>query len=232
MQHSEQLNELASALAAAQGEFKAVPKDATNPHLKNKYATLDAIIATTRSALSKNGLSFTQLLSTAEQGEKEVLTTLLLHESGQWLSATVGIDVPDVHKGINDLQAFGSSLTYMKRYALGAMLGIATDQDDDGEHGTRKSATTTTRAKKKARVTDPWKDMGAWIKGLGRDGEEAKAILKEKHGKKLVIEDIPKYRATLAAHYKANPMPTAEELLGKGDGTPPDNDAPPPSIPF
>lgn len=133
MKRSEQINELVTALSAAQGAIKPAPKDAENPHLKSRYTTLDSIIETIKPALAANGLAFTQLLAGDENGT--ALTTALFHSSGQWLSTTASFEAGTGHRGINALQAFGSALTYMKRYQLAAMLGISSGDDDDGQAG-------------------------------------------------------------------------------------------------
>jgi hypothetical protein len=130
MNHSESINELAAALAQAQGAFEPAKRSATNPHLKNRYATLDDIIQAVRDPLAANGLSFMQLLDSDENGP--ALTTMLLHESGQWLQSRTPVDAMESNRGTNDMQAFGATLTYLKRYALAAMLGVSTDEDTDG----------------------------------------------------------------------------------------------------
>lgn len=129
---SDSINELAEALAKAQSEMKPAAKDGKNPHLKNSYATLDSIIETTRHPLSSNGLSFSQLLQQGDTGL--LLETFLLHSSGQWLQSEVLVTPSTGNRGINEMQALGSALTYLKRYALAAMLGISVDIDDDGNN--------------------------------------------------------------------------------------------------
>ena len=130
MKHSEQTNEIFSALAKAQGKIKPVRKDGANPHLGNKYTTLDAIIDEVKVPLSENGLSFLQPLTTDDRGL--VLETWLTHSSGQYLMADVVVSPMSGNRGVNEMQALGSSLTYLKRYALAAMLGVASEDDDDG----------------------------------------------------------------------------------------------------
>lgn len=132
MKHSQEINELAAALAKAQGAMKGAEKDSKNPHLSNKYASLSAIIEAARKPLSDNGLSFSQLIGQTEGGV--ILETVLLHSSGQWLSSEQPVTITVLsNRGINEAQALGSGLTYFKRYALAAMLGISTaDEDDDG----------------------------------------------------------------------------------------------------
>lgn len=147
-----QLDKLAAALAKAQAEFPAVPKTGKNPFLKNEYATLDDIIGAVRKPLGAHGLSFVQLLGS---NGAMTLRTILLHESGQTLESVVDV-TPGQAKGISDLQALGAAITYMKRYVLGAMLGVATDGDTDGE-GAGKDAgkQTPKRAAKPAPTNAP-----------------------------------------------------------------------------
>jgi hypothetical protein len=127
---SKQIDTLAAALAKAQGQCKGIQKTGRNPHLKNDYATLDDIINGVRKPLADNGLAWTQLLG-GKNGHI-TLTTILMHESGQWLKSTVAVAESAGNRGVNAVQALGSSITYMKRYALSAMLGIASEVDDDG----------------------------------------------------------------------------------------------------
>lgn len=129
--HSEQINEIAQALAKAQGQMRAATKDAVNPHLRNNYATLSSIIESARGPLSTNGLAFSQILSQGSSGL--VLETILMHSSGQWLQSEMLVDATAANKGVNQAQALGSALTYYKRYALAALLGISVaEEDDDG----------------------------------------------------------------------------------------------------
>ncbi len=130
MKTSEQINELVGALTKAQGQFKPVQKTGTNPMFKSKYATFDSLVDAVREALSVNGLAFSQLITSDE--DDLFLETVLFHASGQWMSASVRLNVLAGNRGTNAMQALGASLTYMKRYALGAMLGASTDEDVDG----------------------------------------------------------------------------------------------------
>lgn len=124
METSEAINELAGALAKAQGEIKGATKDATNPHFGSKYATLDAVWEACRVALSSNGLSVVQAAST--QAETITVTTLLMHTSGQWIKEALALYPKDASP-----QAAGSALTYARRYGLSSMVGVAPEDDDD-----------------------------------------------------------------------------------------------------
>ncbi len=126
---SEALDQLAGALSKAQGEISAAKQDAKNKFLKNSYSTLDAVWSACRVPLSKNGLSIIQL--PAQDGEHLVLTTRLLHESGQWIESVL-VGQLNKNKGVSELQAMGGAITYLRRYALASMVGITSDDDVDG----------------------------------------------------------------------------------------------------
>ena len=146
---SEQINELAAALAKAQAEIKAVVKDAKNPFFKSSYATLNSVWDAIRQPLAKNGLSVTQLTSETEAGT--LLETYLLHSSGQWLQSEMLL-----RPNKNDVQGFGSALTYTRRYCLAAIVGAAPDDDDDGQAATEgDSKPTAAPAAKKAAPAKP-----------------------------------------------------------------------------
>ena len=130
MEHQE-LNELAKALATAQSEYEEVKQTGYNPHLKNKYSTLDDLINAVRSALARNGLSLVQSIGHNTDGDT-TMTTMLIHESGQYLSDTAIVNSVKANRGINEMQALGSTLTYMRRYAASAMLWVGGQPDDDG----------------------------------------------------------------------------------------------------
>lgn len=131
MNTSEQINELAKALAEAQGEMKSAAKDAKNPFFNSSYATLDSIWEACRETLSKHGLSVVQVPITDEYGLR--LVTRLCHASGQWIEGALSLNPSK-----NDLQGIGSAITYGRRYMLGAMVGVATDNDDDGNEAATK----------------------------------------------------------------------------------------------
>lgn len=124
---STEIKELAVALAKAQGEYEPVLFNRENPYFKNSYADLHAIMDSVRKPLAKNGLSFIQQTQIDDSGAT-MLHTRLMHSSGQWLECRTRIVPPK-----NDVQSYGSTLTYQKRYAAQALLGItiAGDKDDD-----------------------------------------------------------------------------------------------------
>ncbi len=122
--NSENLNELAAALAKAQGEITGALKDSANPFFKSKYADLASCWDACRAALSKNGLAVIQAPMT--EATETFLVTTLLHSSGQYMQSKLAVSPKD-----DTPQAMGSALTYARRYALTAMVGVA-QVDDDG----------------------------------------------------------------------------------------------------
>lgn len=128
---SENITELAKALIKVQEQMSPATKDAVNPFIKNKYATLNSVMETCRSALIKNGIWLTQLPVPApvEFGVDHIgLLTKFTHaESGQWQASLTVVPLPKT-----DPQGMGSAITYARRYALTSMLGMITE-DDDGE---------------------------------------------------------------------------------------------------
>ena len=125
------INELAAALAKAQGAFTNPAKDRENPYFGSRYTTLGAVIEATRGPLADNGLSLTQTIGAGGgNGRTPILRTRLLHSSGQWLAS----EVPLFAAGKGS-QAFGSELTYMRRYAVCALLNIAPAEGDDTGEG-------------------------------------------------------------------------------------------------
>lgn len=122
---SEQLADLSAALAKAQSSMQAAKFDKTNPHFKNKYASLAAVIDAIRKPLADNGLSYTQATEIRDGGL--VLVTTLRHATGQWVGSEYPL--PSAAKP----QELGSALTYARRYSLSAIACIAADEDDDAE---------------------------------------------------------------------------------------------------
>jgi ERF superfamily len=133
MQTSESINELATALSKAQGEITGALKDSANPFFKSKYADLASCWDACRAALSKNGLAVTQFPTT--EATATYLTTSLLHSSGQWMRSSLLVQPKD-----DSPQAMGSALTYARRYALTAIVGVA-QVDDDGNAASGRNVT-------------------------------------------------------------------------------------------
>lgn len=130
MKKSESIANLAMALCQFQGEAENPKNTANNPFFKSKYAPLSEVINATKPLLSKHGLSILQ--SPSGDGEHIIITTLLMHSSGEWIEGeplVLKADKPTA-------QGAGSAITYGRRYALSAILGIASEEDDDGNSAT------------------------------------------------------------------------------------------------
>lgn len=130
MNSSDQINELAAAMVKFQAELKPAIKGNTNPYFKSKYADLQACWDCCREALVKNGLSVVQG-SRESNGEIVTVDTRLMHASGQWIESSLTMKPAKA-----DPQGVGSAVTYARRYALSAILGIVADEDDDGNAAT------------------------------------------------------------------------------------------------
>lgn len=148
MQSSESIGALAAALSAAQGEFPVVEKKSNNPFFNSKYADLAEVVKATAPILAKHNLSLMQtvghldvplsreatttkrdgtVVSESQPEFPTTLTTTLAHSSGEWVRDTMVLAPVKL-----DPQAQGSAITYARRYAYSAILGIVTEADDDG----------------------------------------------------------------------------------------------------
>lgn len=130
---SNQIENLASALSKAQAVIENVSKDKKG--FNYKYADLASCLTAAKKPLADNGLSVSQLVSQDMNG-KQILITLLIHESGQWLKSIFAVENV-VMKQCNSLQQLGAGLTYARRYAFSAIVGLS--QEDDDAQSIRKS---------------------------------------------------------------------------------------------
>ena len=121
---SEHINEIAAALAKAQGSMDNASKDRNNPAFKSKYADLASVRDAVIGPLTAAGIAVIQAPATTAEGV--VVETRFVHSSGQWLSCSVGA-TPRAY----DPQSVGSAITYLRRYGLMALASIA-PEDDDG----------------------------------------------------------------------------------------------------
>jgi len=129
MNRSESIANLAAALAKAQAEFPAIPRNKevsvtsqrTGRSYKFKYAPFEDILRAVRPHMVANGLAFTQGM------HDNLMETVVLHKSGEWLSHDTPVVIQDP-----GAQAVGSAITYAKRYGFCSAFGIQADDDDDG----------------------------------------------------------------------------------------------------
>ncbi len=192
MKHSDLINELAGALAKAQGAFEAVERNRevevtmkSGGKYSFTYATLDAIVDMIREPLSVNGLAYTQGVDGSENGS--VVDTLLLHSSGQWLRTATPIRIDG-----SGAQALGSGITYAKRYALTALLGIVAEEDDDANDADGNQKKVTPKEPNRSADNPNWRGP------LGKS--ELKAKLRELNNDLEAVEDSASFLHLLNTH--------------------------------
>lgn len=133
-EQSETIGKLAEALSAAQAEIEGARKTSANPFFKSSYADLAACWDAIREPLAKHKLAIVQTTEAGE-GEAVIIITTLAHASGEWIRGRLRVSP----KKAGDPQALGSAITYGRRYALTAIVGLA-QVDDDGESAMGRGA--------------------------------------------------------------------------------------------
>ena len=150
MRTSDSIDAISAALAKVQGEVANPVFNKTNPHFKSSYADLASVLNAVRPALSKHGIAIMQM--TNLEGAGVVLYTRLTHSSGQWIESVYPVTTSSKH------QEIASSLTYAKRLSLSAIVGVAGEDDDDGNAANTvpaKAASPTPMPKKAEPVMPP-----------------------------------------------------------------------------
>ena len=194
MNKSVEIKDLALSLSKFQGEVTNPKNSAKNPQFNSKYAPLQDILSLVRPLLSKQGLSILQ--STTGDLENVTISTMLLHESGQFMETE-----PFILKGeqtakggvkVLNVQGAGSMITYIRRYQISAILGLASEDDDDGNHASNKKEPNEDDANKEAeklRITKIGVSKVQVIKGLlSKSNSDEKNFLK--WAKVDKVEDI------------------------------------------
>lgn len=169
MKKSESIKELAAALATAQGQFASAEREKTaSVQMKSggkysyAYADLAAYLDVCRAPLAANGLSITQEAVT--EGNRVHVTTLLMHASGEWIESSP-LSLAIISRGGDsvDPQAVGSAITYARRYALSAVLGMASEVDDDAAKASKPPvATTAARQEQPPAAPPPTSVIASW----------------------------------------------------------------------
>lgn len=145
-------------------------KDGNNPHFKSKYATLQSVVETCKPVLKKHGLAITQTFEPSCDGIS--IITTLVHESGQYISGSLFLKPAK-----NDPQGYGSAITYGRRYAWAAILGMVADEDDDGNEASAPAEKQWLNKTDSASAEKPWlnKTDEAWKNATAWLADEAKA---------------------------------------------------------
>ena len=134
MKTSETTSKIFKAMAEFRKDLKQPVKDAKNPFFKSTYVTLDGVVKAIDDAIVGKGLSYSQEATT--EGNYISVATHVFHESGEYISFEP-LTLPATKA---DAQGFGSAVTYAKRYAIGAVFGVTSDIDDDGNQTSGKNA--------------------------------------------------------------------------------------------
>ena len=158
MEKSDSIKSLAIAMCKAQKEMGGAHKGANNPFFKSKYADLGSVIEVVKEPFANNGLSYVQF--PINDGDKIGVETILMHESGEWLSGSFTVKASK-----QDAQGAGSVITYCKRYGLQAVAGIPSE-DDDGNAASKGNSAPAT----------PTKDDLSWVQAVKSDINNAKQI--------------------------------------------------------
>lgn len=186
IQTSETTKELYTALAAAQKDIGFAMKDTDNPFFKKKYADLASVWRTVQDPLAKNSLSVSQSpgMELVNGSPYVTVTTRIQHSSGEWMQGVCYLP-----PGKSDAQSYGSVITYGRRYALSAILGVI-QEDDDGEsavgRGKQEPAAQETKpAQKKQKATAAEKPGQ---KGSQQSGTKADRLTEIKSLAKFLME--------------------------------------------
>lgn len=162
MNKSDSIKQLAIALNKFQSEVSNPKKTETNPFHGSKYAPLSSVIDQVKPVLDKHGLCFSQLVS--GDGSKSSVTTLLMHESGEWIESEPLTFPNQISKGDSAAQGGGSSITYARRYSLEAILGISSEDDNDGNPNDNQNS----YDKNKGNINKHNSDPGEYVIPFGK----------------------------------------------------------------
>lgn len=154
MKTSESVKEIFAALAKAQAKIKGAVKDSANPFFKSKYADLASVIEAIREPFAANGLCYVQGVSSEPETHFPIITTRIAHSSGEWLEECVTVPLSKL-----DAQSIGSATTYMRRYSLSAMAGLA-QVDDDGNAATQAAPTSVASISNATLTADQQENIG------------------------------------------------------------------------
>lgn len=134
MNTSTEIKQISKAIVNAQPEISAALKDSTNPHFRSKYADLTAVWHACKDVLKQHKLAVIQFFEPCDKDNHILTVTRLIHESGEWMEGKLLLPYKD-----NNPQNVGSAITYARRYSLSSMLGIVTEEDDDGNQASQQA---------------------------------------------------------------------------------------------
>lgn len=164
--------ELAKALVQFRGKVQPIAFDSANPHFKNRFASLAAIHKAIDPLLAECGLTIMQIPTNPAEGQGIGIHTIVIHTSGQCCEST--FIIPTVK---NDPQGVGSSLTYGRRYALSGILGLVTEEDEDGNAASAGADAISKAGKPKKPRAKPTPAMSAANRKALKESIEARILL-------------------------------------------------------
>jgi hypothetical protein len=177
---STEIGKLVTALAKAQLTFDPIIKESENPAFRrgnkvSKYADMFSLVNATRKHLNNNGLTIMQFPSITLEGKNLIVTTLLAHESGEWIASEIVLPAVD-ERGFT-AHSIGKAITYARRYSWGSIIGAVAEDDDDGNdisgQGTHEAAQAVANAK-----------LAEYAAKAGKTVDELKQDLDAKKAKK------------------------------------------------
>lgn len=178
MEQSQTTKQITEALISFHLKVEKIKKDANNPFFKSKYASLSNILDAITIPLSESNLTFVQF----PEGENG-LTSMLMHSSGEWIKSTY-----EMRPVKDDPQGRGSCITYQRRYALSAILGLNIADDDDGNEASAVGK------------QEPYSDDREW---LNENSENYTRVVEAlKSGKYSLIDVKKKYKVSKALQTK------------------------------
>jgi hypothetical protein len=180
MQKSESIAKVSMALVKAQSLIGDAKKNAQNPHLKNRYANLGSVWDAISPALETSKLAVIQLPSPSDDGKLH-LTTILIHESGEYIGDTLVMPLPK-----QDPQGYGSALTYGRRYGLCSLLGVVQD-DDDGSAATANVTHSVDMINSVSSMEELQKVFSDEYKKFDKNSPEMRVLVDAKDAKKVSL---------------------------------------------
>lgn len=191
-------SDFSSDFALAQAEMDHAIKDAKNPHLKNRYASLSAVIDAVKGPLNKHGITFSQEVEGWDYksvGESVVhvvvVETRVRHKGGY--STSFGTTVPVKAKaGVPDAQEVGSAVTYARRYALQSLCGISAEDDDGNEASSTVSLQSQRNVSTESQhtLTQEQETYRTYLNAVGKAASmEALLLINEKLSKSVLSQE-------------------------------------------
>ena len=198
--------EIAKALVEFRGKVETIAFDSANPHFKNRFASLAAILKSVDPVLHSCGLTIMQAPINRPEGRGMGVRTTVIHESGQTIESELFLPVMK-----DDPQAAGSTITYARRYALSAILSLSTDEDTDGEGAVGKRDAVANAGKPKAPRSKPKAPAMS---------QENRAVLKEAVDKRILVVGTPDDEQMMVLTIVAHKLGHASVIQIKDDELP------------